>query len=329
KMNSKISNPIVLQRADPFVYKHSDGYYYFTGSYPLYDRIVLRRAKSLNDLQDAEEVAVWWKPDNGPLSKLIWAPEIHRANGKWYIYFAAASDTNINDNTFNHRMYVLESASENPLQGNWDLKGEIETGMDTFALDGTSFFHKDVQYYVWAQQDIKIKGHSNIYIAKMENPWTLATTPVMLSKPEYSWETEGFWVNEGPAVLTNNGKIFITYSGSATGIEYCMGMLTANEDDDLLSASSWVKSEEPVFQSSKENKQYGPGHNSFTESEDENYKIIVYHAGNYTDGVGGPLFDPNSHARAQKVEWSQDGTPLFGAPVADDRWTPTSTDVLK
>src|SRR5699024_1075858 len=85
-MNSKISNPIVLQRADHVVYKHSDGYYYFTGSYPLYDRIVLRRAKSLNDLQDAEEVAVWWKPDNGPLSKLIWAPEIHRANGKWYIY---------------------------------------------------------------------------------------------------------------------------------------------------------------------------------------------------------------------------------------------------
>src|SRR5699024_2450101 len=162
-MNSKISNPIVLQRADPFVYKHSDGYYYFTGSYPLYDRIVLRRAKSLNDLQDAEEVAVWWQPDNGPLSKLIWAPEIHRANGKWYIYFAAVSVSNDTANTFNHRMYVLETAAENPLQGNWDLKGGIEPGLDPVALDGTPFFHTDVHYYVWAQQDIKSKGHSNIY----------------------------------------------------------------------------------------------------------------------------------------------------------------------
>src|SRR5699024_12789341 len=102
----------------------------------------------------------------------------------------------------------------------------------------------------------------------MENPWTLATTPVMLSKPEYSWDTEGFWVNEGPAVLTNNGKICITYSGGVTGIEYYMAMLTANEDDDLLSASSWVKLEEPVFQSTKENKKYRIGHTIFSESED-------------------------------------------------------------
>ncbi|MCY7185891.1 hypothetical protein MK534_09240, partial [Streptococcus gallolyticus subsp. gallolyticus] len=27
-------NPIVLERADPWVYKHTDGYYYFTGSVP-------------------------------------------------------------------------------------------------------------------------------------------------------------------------------------------------------------------------------------------------------------------------------------------------------
>ena len=31
------NNPIVLQRADPYVYRHTDGYYYFTGSVPAYD----------------------------------------------------------------------------------------------------------------------------------------------------------------------------------------------------------------------------------------------------------------------------------------------------
>src|SRR5690625_1988851 len=58
-------NPLVEQRADPFIYKHSDGYYYFTGSYPEYDRIVLRRAKTIKDLKDAEEVVLWRKPDKG------------------------------------------------------------------------------------------------------------------------------------------------------------------------------------------------------------------------------------------------------------------------
>ena len=44
------NDPIVEQRADPFIYKHTDGYYYFTGSVPTYDSIELRRAKSISDL---------------------------------------------------------------------------------------------------------------------------------------------------------------------------------------------------------------------------------------------------------------------------------------
>ncbi|MDQ0228337.1 alpha-N-arabinofuranosidase [Bacillus sp. 7586-K] len=328
-MTEEILNPIVLQRADPFVYKHTDGYYYFTGSHPLYDRIVLRRAKSLNDLQEAKEVAVWWKHESGPLSELIWAPEIHRANGKWYIYFAAAPDTNIDDDTFNHRMYVLENASDNPLEGTWVEKGEVKTEMSTFSLDATTFFHKGEQYYVWAQQDLNIKGHSNLYIAKMENPWTLSTKPVMLTKPELPWEIKGFWVNEGPAVLIKNGKVFLTYSGSATGVDYCMGLLTASEDADLLNPDSWTKSQEPVFQSCPENGQYGPGHNCFTESPDGKDTILVYHARNYTELVGDPLYEPNRQARAQKIEWDEQGNPIFGVPVPDKRWTPKTPEVLK
>lgn len=329
KMSEEIMNPIVLQRADPFVYKHSDGYYYFTGSFPLYDRIILRRAKSINELQEAEEVVVWLKHDSGALSQLIWAPEIHRVNGKWYIYFAAAPDRNINDHTFNHRMYVLENTSDNPIEGSWVEKGEVKTGMDTFSLDATTFFHRDEQYYVWAQQDLNIRGNSNLYIAKMVNPWILATEPVKLTKPELSWEIKGFWVNEGPAVLIKNGKVFITYSGSATGVDYCMGLLIANEGDDLLNPASWIKCQKPVFQSCSENGQYGPGHNSFTESEDGRDTILVYHARNYTELVGDPLYEPNRHARAQKIDFNEEGFPIFGVPYPDTRWTPKTPEVIK
>lgn len=40
-------NPLVFQRADPCIYKHKDGYYYFTASVPAYDCIEIRRAKTL------------------------------------------------------------------------------------------------------------------------------------------------------------------------------------------------------------------------------------------------------------------------------------------
>ena len=40
-------NPIIEQRADPWVYKHTDGFYYFTASVPEYDRIILRKAETI------------------------------------------------------------------------------------------------------------------------------------------------------------------------------------------------------------------------------------------------------------------------------------------
>ncbi len=331
-MPGEIPNPIVLQRADPCVLRH-DGQYYFTGSHPLYDRIVLRRAADLADLQSADEVTIWTKPDSGPQSHLIWAPEIHRVGGAWYIYYAAApdevpaSDVPGADATFSHRVYCLECTDEDPLSGTWVERGQVDTGWESFALDATSFVLDGVQYLVWAQQDFAIKGNSNLYIARMANPWTLAGSAVMLTKPEYDWEIVTFWVNEGPSVLVRDGRIYLTYSASGTGIEYAMGLLTADTDADLLDPASWTKSPDPVFTSDPSVSIYGPGHNSFTETPDGDV-VLVYHARTYTELVGDPLWEPNRQARAQILPFDADGNPVWGTPVPDTRPTPTSTEIL-
>ncbi|MDR4949023.1 glycoside hydrolase family 43 protein [Neobacillus cucumis] len=308
-----LKNPIVEQRADPWVYKHTDGYYYFTASVPEYDRIEVRRSATIQGLGVAEPVVAWRKHKEGPMSANIWAPEIHYIDGKWYIYYAAARA----DEIFDHRMYVIENESENPLDGNWVEKGQVKTDWESFSLDATTFEHKGQRYYVWAQRDPNIVGNSNLYIAKMINPWTIEGPQVMITKPEFDWETIGFWVNEGAAVLKRNGKIFITYSASATDYNYCMGILAADENSDLLDPASWRKSEVPVFQTNEETSQFGPGHNSFTVSEDGSQDILIYHARNYQEIEGDPLWDPNRHTRAQVFTWNEDGTPNFGIPVAD------------
>jgi GH43 family beta-xylosidase len=308
-----LKNPIVEQRADPWVYKHTDGFYYFTASVPEYDRIEVRRSKTIQGLGDAEPVVAWTKHEDGIMSANIWAPEIHFIDGKWYIYFAAARK----DAIFDHRMYVIENDSQNPLEGNWVEKGQVRTAWESFSLDATTFEHQGNLYYVWAQKDPEIEGNSNLYIAKMTNPWTLTGPQVMITTPEYEWEKIGFLVNEGAAVLKRNGKIFISYSASATDYNYCMGLLSADEDSDLLNPKSWTKSPEPIFRTNEENSQYGPGHNSFTVSEDGSEDIIIYHARNYREIVGDPLWDPNRHTRAQVFTWNEDGTPNFGVPVPD------------
>ncbi len=318
-MKNVYKNPVVPQRADPFIYKHTDGYYYFTASVPEYDRIEIRRAKSIQELGNADGVVVWEKHKKGEMSELVWAPEIHFVCNKWYIYFAAAPNKEVTGDTFNHRMYVIENQSADPCTPCWQEKGQLKAGWESFALDATVFEHKEELYYVWAQEDKKVneKSHSNIYISKMQDPWTLSGETVMLTQPELDWETQIFFVNEGPAILKKNGRIFLTYSASATDENYCIGMLTADENDDLLNQQTWKKSLQPIFKTSYENHQYGPGHNSFTVSEDGKDDLLVYHARNYTKIEGDPLYDPNRHTRVQVIHWNQDGTPDFGVPERD------------
>lgn len=306
--------PIVFERADPWVYYHTDGYYYFTGSVPGYQTIELRRSKILTDLEKGEKVTVWHAHQDGPLSKLIWAPEIHYLNGKWYIYFAASDHEELRDASHHHRMFVIENGNEDPFEGNWEEKGQIKTQFESFSLDGTVFQHKDVLYYVWAQLDPNIPGNSNIYLSEMENPWKLKGKQVLLSIPSFEWEKIGFWVNEGPAVIVRNGKVFITYSASATDENYAMGLLWADESSDLLNGFSWRKSEKPVFMSSEKNHLYGPGHNSFTKTPDGLTDLLIYHARPEKNKVGDPLDNPNRHAMMQPFSWNEIGFPVFGEP---------------
>jgi len=310
--------PLIEQRADPHIYRHTDGFYYFTASVPQYDRIEVRRARSITGLADAPAVAVWHKPDAGPFSELVWAPEIHHNQGAWYVYFAAAPSREIKDDLFQHRMYVITTDAENPMVGKWQSPRQVDTGMDTFCLDATTFSHKGVLYYVWAQKDKAIRGNSNLYIARMDTPDKIASAPARLSKPELEWEIRGFWVNEGPSALIRKGKVFISYSASATDENYCMGLLHADQDANLLDPGAWQKSQQPVFRTCYEHGVYGPGHNSFTVSEDGSEDILVYHARTYTEIEGDPLWNPDRHTYVKPLKWDENGMPVFGKPSVAD-----------
>ncbi|MEU9353152.1 glycoside hydrolase family 43 protein [Streptomyces griseoloalbus] len=306
-------NPLVRNRADPHITRHSDGFYYFTATAPEYDRIILRRSRTLNGLGTAAESVVWRAHPTGDMGAHIWAPEMHRVDGKWYIYFAAAPAEDV----WAIRIWVLENAHANPFRGTWVEKGQIETAWETFSLDATTFAHRGTRYLAWAQHEPGMDNNTAIWLSEMASPWTLTGPQVRLSTPEYDWERIGFAVNEGPYVLHRNGRLFMTYSASATDANYCMGLLTADEDADLLDPASWAKSPVPVFTSNDTTKQYGPGHSCFTVAEDGRTDVLVYHARQYKEISGDPLNDPNRHTRVQTLGWKADGTPDFGVPVAD------------
>lgn len=310
---TEYNQPLIEQRADPYVYRHTDGSYYFTASVPAYDRIVLRKADTVRGLKEAKEKVLWVKHEEGAQSIHIWAPEIHYVYGGWYIYYAAGDK----DDVWKIRPYVLKCTGDDPMEDAWVEMGmmqaadEDEFSFHAFSLDATILQHKGGNYYIWAEKTGVGKQISNLYIARMQAPNKLATVQVLLTTPDYDWERVDFWVNEGPAIIKNNGKIFMTFSASATGACYCMGMMYVDEDADVLDPHAWTKLRYPVLVTDEEKGIFGPGHNSFVKAEDGVTDLCIYHARPYDEIIGDPLYDANRHAMLMEVTFDEKGFPVF------------------
>ncbi len=317
-------NPFITERADPFIIKGHDGYFYFTASYPAfgdaehgYDRIILRRAKTVSALADAEEKVIWHAHKEGIMARHIWAPEIHFIGNRWYVFFAAGNS----DDVWHIRPYVLVCDGNDPYNDSWSEKGKMQPSegddisFNSFSLDMTYFEHNGRHFVIWAE----IIGDSSLFMAEInpEIPWKLTSKPILLTKPEFDWEKVNFRVNEGASVLKTTDKVYIFFSASGTGSEYCMGRLSADTDADLMNSESWEKISHPVLTTDDLNGESGPGHNSFV--TDENGKLLlVYHARpeSHINGECGTycnesLYDPCRHARIKEVLFDENGIPVL------------------
>ncbi|MDB5130586.1 MAG: glycosyl hydrolase family 43 [Mucilaginibacter sp.] len=308
------TNPILPSGADPWI-TYKDGYYYYTNT--LGDSLVIWKTKDIADLRNSPKKTIWIPPAGKSYSRELWAPEVHFIDNKWYMYFAADDGRNIN-----HRLYVLENLSADPLLGEWTFKGLLAEASNKWAIDGSVFEQDGKLYLIWSGWQGDENGEQDIYIAKMKNPWTVEGKRVRISRPQYGWEKVGDLhdannpphvnVNEGPEVLKHGHNIILIYSASGCWTDnYALGMLTANTSSDLLDPKSWKKSPKPVFQQSADNSVYAPGHNSFFKSPDGKEDWILYHANSQPGcGCGG-----KRSPRMQMFTWNKDGTPNFGIPV--------------
>ena len=324
---SMVNEIFISQRADPYIVKGPDGYYYFTGSYPMlgendpegYDRVVLRKSKTIDGLRSAKEITIWDEKDSNTSFRYIWAPEIHYIGGSWYVLYAGSGQE---DNVWNINCRALRCMGADPYNDKWEEIGKFVglpedkyNPFSDFSLDMTYFECSGKHYVIWAQR----VGTSNLYMAEIDpqKPWQLKSKSIELSSPTFDWERIKIPVNEGASVIKHRDRIFVVYSASATGPEYCIGMLYANIDADLMDLSSWTKSDKPLLTSDDLVGEYGPGHNSFT-VDDQGNDIFVYHSrsqecfdkkcrwsGEYS------LYDPCRSARVRPVIWTEDGFPIL------------------
>ena len=312
------SNPIYPTGSSPWLVYHGGNYYY---TQTMNDHVSIWKAGRIADIASAPEHIVY-APEN---IYHISAPQLHRIDGKWYLYFSS-DDGSVRDV---RHIYVMENPAENPTDGSFSMLGWVRTS-NVKDIHPTTFSHRGVRYLLWAGTDSARPGGISrwgIYLARMKNPAELDSPSSVISEPQYEWECQ--WidedgtsmsspalVNEAPAFLysRDSTRLLVYYAASETYTSYyCEGLLEASADADPLNPASWYKHPEPVFSKCERIGVLGPGHLSFFRTTDQLY--ILYN---------GKSRFPDMHAvdnrscRMQPVSWGEDGIPILGYPVRED-----------
>lgn len=309
RQSCTLTNPLG-SGADPWVVREGS-WYYLAQSRD--NAIWISRSRKLSDIVAQQPVRVWTAPDTGWNRTNVWAPELHRIGGRWYIYYAAGRS---GPPFIEQRAGVLEALTDDA-QGAYSDRGMLYTGDSVatgrgvrWAIDLTVGEIAGKLYAVWSgweQNAATDRTPQQLYIAEMTNPWTIGTNRVRISAPTESWErgTE-LDLEEGPEFLRHGTRTFIIYSTRESWLrDYRLGELEL-VGSDPMSASSYVKSG-PVFTGTAA--VYGVGHASFTVSPDSTESWIVYHS--KADTIPGW----QRVIRMQKFTWSASGAPVFGTPV--------------
>ena len=257
---------------DPYIVRHNNMYYHcFTKDT---ESLYVSCADTIEGLSAAESKCVYTPEENREYSKQLWAPELHIIDNKCYIYVACDDGDN-----YNHRMYVLENNSDNPMD-DYVMHGKIMEKNDKWAIDGTIMKYNGKNYFVWSGWEGDTNVCQNLYIAGMKNPYELDTERVLISAPEFDWEKLGSsveeglpYINEGPFAFVAGDNLYLTYSAAGSWCEdYCIALLKL-VGTDPLNPKSWEKVSTPIL--SANDKVKGGGHCSVV-CEDDKMHVFFY-----------------------------------------------------
>lgn len=309
--------PIARDRADPDVCLWNGKYYFIaTNDADQNHTLYIREADSLQGLVTAPETLLLDSTSFEGIGGLLWAPEFHEIKGRLYIFHAATPGEFFWEES--HIMSLREGG--NPMnREDWSAPKRVcrkdgsdicEAGKE-ITLDMTCFEWQGEYYVIWSQRQFLPKDLGAwLYIAKLnpEEPWKLASDPVVLSKPDYGWANNHTFVDEGPFALIRGDRLFITFSSAAVDTSYVVGLLQIEKGRDLLDRKNWKKTGYPLLTSRSMPGEFGTGHNAYVIDPDGEI-WNTYHARPGTDA-------PRSSG-IRRVHFDIDGEPVLD--LTEDR----------
>lgn len=293
------TNPVIplaeTETADPFVLKWNGEYYLYCSGDPIvaYHSVDLVHWDRVGPVL-ASNAAAWNQAD-------VWAPEVVYRNGKFYMYYTAAtksSDWRVNE--ISRRVGVAVSSSP---RGPFVDSGKPV--MSAWAIDGDVF--RDPR-----------SGKAWLFYSSLQEPrrpgaaialdalpvWNRALgKPTLVTQGDRAWEDKDGdpnngslrYTNEGPTALYHHGKYYCLYSGGSWDLpNYSVGYAMAPS-----LAGPWEKVAPPILRSTPWID--GPGHNCVVKAPNNLDDIQLYHARLQ------PYVDPwNRVPFAERLYWNGD-----------------------
>ncbi len=278
--------------ADPFVFEH-DATFYAVGTEghdinwaanP--DRVIpLLKSRTLSDWQAAGHAL---RPHSDIRHSMIWAPEVTKFDGRFYLYYSAGAHPPGGTPRFCLRV----AASDQPDGPYTDTGAPLTDPRSVpFAIDGHAFQDADGQrYFFYAADFLDRPGDAQagtaLLVDKMVSPTQLAGTPTTAARARYPWQMfQGqrsmygqvldWYTLEGPVVIRHDNKYYCFYSGGnfqndTYGVDYLVA------DHPLGPWDCAGGRNGPRVLRTIKNQVIGPGHCSLLSHAGQDY--MVYHA---------------------------------------------------
>ncbi|WP_445732124.1 glycoside hydrolase family 43 protein [Mariniflexile sp.] len=265
-------NPIIdAYLADPCIILVDDTYYLFaTGEAPDGDQIPIYSSKNLTDWT-FEKGAVQKGDSLSWNFKHFWAPEVHKYNDTYYLYYTASPE----DSPSNSQNKVGVASSKNILGPYEDHGPLIPHG----SIDGHPFLDTDGKmYFYFTVEQLNSTGlpMGKIYAYTMKDPLTITGEPIAVIT-KHPWQ-------EGPFVIKKDNEYWMTYSIGAWKNDTYHIVLAKSKHP--LGPFEFI--EKPLLESTDVVK--GPGHHAiFTDKHNQQW--IVYHG-----------WDPSFKARYPRID---------------------------
>ena len=255
--------------ADPYILLDGDTYY----AYGTNDANGIRCYTS-DDLRTWKNEGLALHKDNTTETQWFWAPEVYHIGNRYIMYYSA-----------NEHLYAATSSSpKGPFVqvGSYQM-GSILDKADEKCIDSHVFF------------DVKANGDSTAYIffvrfndgnciwqAKLSDDYItpVAGTLRKCFAASQEWELKEGKVNEGPNVIKNGSRYYLTYSGNDYRCQdYAVGYAYTSN----IASGTWTKyTSNPILR--RWDDLVGTGHHSLFYDK-EGILRIVFHAHNSTESV--------------------------------------------